>query len=329
MSYAELHCHSYYSFHDGASSLEELLLRAKELGYQALALTDHDNLCGAMRFAKLTASLEMQGIIGAEITLKGGYHLTLLAKDSTGYKNLSRLITAAHQAGELNEPALPTELLAEHATGLIALSGCPKGELAQLLTGAHVTEAKSLIRRYMEWFGSDNYYLELQRNLVFGESGRNKKLLELSAELGVKIAATGNVHYHIRERHQLQDCLVSIRNCKSLEETHRRAPPKFRVLPPAGAGTGGAFPGLSRSFRQYPANCRTLHTGPDQRPQLQLPRLSRAGAFDSLEPNRRNARWEIGLRYRPINSQLSLPLPVAQDMAELENPDDWERMQGE
>ena len=134
MSYAELHCHSYYSFHDGASSLEELLLRAKELGYQALALTDHDNLCGAMRFAKLTASLEMQGIIGAEITLKGGYHLTLLAKDRTGYRNLCRLITAAHQAGERNEPELPPELLPEHASGLIALSGCPKGELAQLVS---------------------------------------------------------------------------------------------------------------------------------------------------------------------------------------------------
>ena len=120
--YAELHCHSYYSFHDGASSLEELLIRAKELGYHAIALTDHDNLCGAMRFAKLTAALGMQGIIGTELTLQGGYHLTLLAKDGTGYKNLSRLLTAAHQAGERNEPELPPELLPEHAAGLIALS---------------------------------------------------------------------------------------------------------------------------------------------------------------------------------------------------------------
>ena len=86
MSYAELHCHSYYSFHDGASSLEELLLRAKELGYSALALTDHNNLCGTMRFAKLTQSMGMQGIIGAEVTLKSGYHLTLLAKDHNGYR---------------------------------------------------------------------------------------------------------------------------------------------------------------------------------------------------------------------------------------------------
>ena len=110
MSYAELHCHSYYSFNDGASSLEEILLRAKELGYRALAITDHDNLCGAMRYAQVSASLEMPGITGAEITMQCGYHLTLLAKDRQGYANLCRLITAAHGAGERNSPELPPEL---------------------------------------------------------------------------------------------------------------------------------------------------------------------------------------------------------------------------
>jgi error-prone DNA polymerase len=245
MSYAELHCHSYYSFHDGASSLEELLLRAKELGYKALALTDHNNLCGAMRFAQLTRSLEMQGITGAEVTLKGGYHLTLLAKDSTGYKNLSRLLTAAHQAGERNEPELPPELLPEHAAGLIALSGCPQSELAQLITGEHLPEAKTLIHRYLEWFGSDNYYLEIQRNLVFGEAERNKKLMELAAECGARVAATGNIHYHIRERHQLQDCLVSVQHCKSLEESHRERRPnsEFYLRP---------VPELEALFQAYP-----------------------------------------------------------------------------
>jgi error-prone DNA polymerase len=245
MSYAELHCHSYYSFHDGASSLEELLLRAKELGYKALALTDHNNLCGAMRFAQLTRSLEMQGIIGAELTLKSGYHLTLLAKDKTGYSNLCRLITAAHHTGDRNEPELPSELLAEHSSGLIVLSGCPKSELSQLAAGAHFPEAKNVIRRYLEWFGSENYYLELQQNLVFGDSERNKKLFELAEELGVKLAATGNIHYHIRERHQLQDCLVAIKNCKSLEESHRERRPnsEFYLRP---------VPEIETLYQKYP-----------------------------------------------------------------------------
>ncbi len=221
MSYAELHCHSYYSFHDGASSLEELLLCARELGYHALAITDHDNLCGAMRFAQLARSLEMKGIVGAEITLHGGFHLTLLAKDRQGYGNLCRLITAAHAAGERNEPELPPELLPEHATGLITLSGCLRGELAQLVDKSRFDEARKLVRQYLDWFGTENYYIELQQNLAFGDTERNKSLLELARETGARVVATGNVHYHIRERHRLQDCLIAIKHCRSLEETHR------------------------------------------------------------------------------------------------------------
>jgi len=245
MNYAELHCHSYYSFHDGASSLEELLLRAKELGYRALAVTDHDNLCGAMRFAQLADSLGMQGIIGAELTLKGGYHLTLLAKDRQGYGNLCRLITAAHASGERNNPELPPELLLEHAPGLIALSGCLRGELSQLVDKSRFTEARELVRIYLDWFGSDNYYLELQHNLAHGDTERVKVMLKLAGETGVKVAATGNVHYHVRERHQLQDCLVAVKNCRSLEETHRERRPnsEFYLRP---------VPGLEALFHECP-----------------------------------------------------------------------------
>ncbi|MFC1955037.1 DNA polymerase III subunit alpha [Chloroflexota bacterium] len=224
MDYAEIHCHSYYSFHDGASSLDELMVRAKELGYRALAITDHDNLCGAMRFAQLAKSLELHGIIGAEITLKGGYHLTLLAKDRHGYANICRLITAAHASGERNKPELPPKLLPEHAEGLITLSGCPQGELVQLFNQERFAEAKDFIRQYMEWFG-DNYYIELQHNLVYGDTERNKRLVTLARETGVPVVVTGNVHYHVPERHHLQDCLVAIKNCKSLEETHRERRP--------------------------------------------------------------------------------------------------------
>jgi error-prone DNA polymerase len=223
--YAELHCHSYYSFHDGASSLEELMVRAKDLGYRALAVTDHDNLCGAMCFAQLAKSLDMHGIIGAELTLENGFHLTLLAQNSEGYKNLCRLITAAQNSGERNDPSLSPTLLPEHAAGLIALSGCPKGELAQLVSKAQLPGAKSLIKQYLDWFGTDNYYIELQQNLAHGDTARNIALLKLAKETGVKVVATGNVHYHVRERHRLQDCLVAVKNCKSLEETHRERRP--------------------------------------------------------------------------------------------------------
>ena len=264
MYYAELHCHSYYSFHDGASSLEELLLRAKELGYSALALTDHNNLCGAMRFAQLTRSLGIQGLIGAEVSLKGGHHLTLLARDRQGYRNLCRLITAAHSAGERDRPELDSSLLAEYASGLIALSGCPAGELPQLVTKARFSEARRLIQQYVDWFGKDNYYLEIQHNLVNGDTERNRRLLTLAREMGVKAAATGDVHYHIRERHQLQDCLVAIRHCKSLEETHReRRPNSEYYLRP--------LPDLESLFRHCPeALANTLEIA--ARCTLDLPR---------------------------------------------------------
>ncbi len=243
MSYAELHCHSYYSFHDGASSLEELLLRAKELGYRALALTDHDNLCGAMRFAQLARSLEMQGIIGAEITLKGGYHLTLLAKDRQGYRNLCRLITAAHNSGERNDPELPPELLPEHAVRADCPVRLPPGRAGAAGQLNHASpRQRNLVRQYLDWFGAENYYLELQQNLVFGDTERNKSLLALAKETGVRVVATGNVHYHVRERHQLQDCLVAIRNCKSLEETHRERRPNSEFYLRSTAGTGSPFP---------------------------------------------------------------------------------------
>lgn len=275
MAYAELHCHSYYSFHDGASSLEELLLRAKELGYHALAITDHNNLCGAMRFAQLTKSLGMHGVIGAEITLRGGSHLTLLARDRLGYRNLCRLITAAHNSGERNVPELPPELLPNHATGLTCLSGCARGELSSLVAQGNLTGAAALIRRYQGWFGKENYYLEFRQNLVFGDTAYNQKLAELSCQTGAPIVATGNVHYHLRERHELQDCLVAVGHCRSLEETHRERRPNsefyikpvteleslFAPYPEALANTVAIADGctldltrdLSYSFPDYPA----------------------------------------------------------------------------
>jgi error-prone DNA polymerase len=148
-----------------------------------------------------------------------------LARDRQGYRNLCRLITAAHNSGERDVPELPPQLLPEHASGLIVLSGCNQGELSQLVSSSHFLEARNLLKQYLDWFGRDNYYLELQHNLAPGDTERNRKLIALAKEMGVKVVATGNVHYHVRERHQLQDCLVAIRHCKSLEETHRERRP--------------------------------------------------------------------------------------------------------
>lgn len=232
--YAELHCHSAYSFQEGASHVHELAVRAKALGYPALALTDHDNLVGALEFAKAARGLGVRPITGAEVTLAGGHHLTLLAATRQGYNNLSRLISHAHMQTDRRHPEAAKALLAEHAAGLIALSGCPRGEVPALVQQGRMEEAAAAARRYRDWFG-DGYYLELQHNLVFGDDERVRGLRSLGARLGMPVVATNNAHYHVRERHRLQDCLVAIHACRSLEESHRERRPnrEFYLKPPA------------------------------------------------------------------------------------------------
>lgn len=232
--YAELHCHSNYSFQEGASFVHELLLRAKKLEYAALALTDHDNLCGAMEFAQTANALGLKRIIGAEVTLEGGHHLTLLAATQKGYNNLCRLLSYSHINNPRRSPALDPALLPEHAEGLIVLSGCRKGEVPDLVQAGNLEEAGKVAKRYLDWFG-DSFYLELQRNLVFGDDERIRGLLDLGRKLGIEVVATNNAHYHVRRRHRLQDALVAIKACKSLDECHneRRPNSEFFLKSPA------------------------------------------------------------------------------------------------
>src|SRR5687767_9528790 len=128
--YVELHCHSAYSFLDGASLPEELALRAAELGHEALALTDHDGVYGSLEFAHAAKAFDVRAITGAEVTLAGGSHVTLLVESPRGYANLCRLLTVAHahtrDGKELASPALDRALLAELNEGLVCLSGCAR-----------------------------------------------------------------------------------------------------------------------------------------------------------------------------------------------------------
>src|SRR3989442_6052540 len=138
MGYVELHCHSAYSFLDGASLPEELAVRAAELGYEALALTDHDGVYGSLEFAHAAKHFGVRPITGAEVTLSDGSHVTLLVEDARGYANLCRLLTAAHahtrppgrESQAPGEPALEYSLLEEVNEGLVCLSGCARHGLA-------------------------------------------------------------------------------------------------------------------------------------------------------------------------------------------------------
>jgi len=220
-TYTELHCHSCYSLREGASTPEVLVLRARELGYETLALTDHDGLYGAMVFAQTAKAFGVRPITGAEVTLEGGFHVTLLCESQRGYANLCRLLTHAHTSSKRGEPSLDFDTLARHVEGLIGLSGCKKGEVPSLVAAGQYREAEKAARRYLAVFGRDGYWIELQNNLVYGDQVRNRALVELAERLGLGCVATNNVHYHLREHHRLQDVLVAIHHRMTLDASHK------------------------------------------------------------------------------------------------------------
>ncbi len=132
-----------------------MVSRAVELGYPALALTDHDNLCGTMEFAQVARSLDIQPISGAEVTTAAGGHLTFLASDRTGYGNLCQLVTFSYMDAERRDPKLSDARLAEHSQGVILLTGCCKGLIPSLASQGRMEEAETVLRQYVEWFDAD------------------------------------------------------------------------------------------------------------------------------------------------------------------------------
>src|SRR5437763_3742499 len=231
-TYVELHAHSAYSFLDGASQPEELAARAAELGYEALALTDHDGVYGSLEFAHSAKHFGVRPSTGAEVTLVDESHITLLVENARGYSNLCRLLTAAHAHTrdttnrEPLPPRLDLALLEEQNEGLVCLSGCARNGLAVRDPNAAARLARTL--------GRDRFYVELQRPYERGDTRRNAHLRDLAASLGVRTVATGDAHAHDRRRAALQDVLVAVRCRTSLEgcEQERRGNHESVLLSP-------------------------------------------------------------------------------------------------
>ena len=219
MSYVELHAHSAYSFLDGASQPEELAARAAELGYEALALTDHDGVYGSLEFAHAAKALGVRAITGAELTLDGDSHITLLVETQQGYANLCRLLTASHSRTRPKEgreplpPSLDPALLEELHEGLVCLSGCARHGLA--------VRDPNAAARLAGVFGRDSFFVELQRPYERGDARRNAALRHLAEELRVPTLVTGDAHAHDARRAVLQDVLVAIRCRTSLDGCER------------------------------------------------------------------------------------------------------------
>jgi error-prone DNA polymerase len=223
--YVELHSHSAFSFLDGVSLPDELVASALELGYDALALTDHNTVSG------------LRPIHGAELDLDDGRHLTLLVENATGWSNLCRILTRAHahtreKPGPPSQPFVALTDVLEHAEGLICLSGCAQ-------RGVH---DEFSLRRLLDAFGRDRLRIELQRPFLRDDHARNRQLSRLGQRLGVACVAPGNVHAHARRRAPLQDAFVAVRLHTTLDASEPERRGNFSHVLAAPAAMAARFP---------------------------------------------------------------------------------------
>lgn len=239
MSLAEfvhLHNHSQYSLLDGACRIDDMLEAASAMKMPALAITDHGNMFGALEFYVKARKHRVKPIIGIEAYVapesrhtksgkrgftESGYHLVLLAKNLTGYKNLIKLTSMAYTEGFYHKPRIDKELLREFGDGLIALSACLQGEVARFIQHDRYDEAEEVIRGYLDIFGKDNYFLELQNHDIPAEAKNASAVKEIARKLEVGLVATNDCHYMKREHARAHEALLCIQTGKLLSDTDR------------------------------------------------------------------------------------------------------------
>ncbi len=234
--FVHLHLHTQYSLLDGGIRVDRLFERAKELEFKAIAITDHGNLFGAVRFYQEAKKAQIKPIIGCELYVapnsrferrseRGGsdasYHLTVLVKNETGYKNLIKLVSLGYLEGFYYKPRVDKELLKEFGSGLIALSGCLKGEIAQALLKDDLERAVRVAKEYLSIFGEDNFFIEIMRLGLEEESKVNAGLIEVSRITGIPLVATNDCHYLFPEDAEAHDVLLCIQTGSKLSDTNR------------------------------------------------------------------------------------------------------------
>jgi DNA polymerase-3 subunit alpha len=229
--FTHLHVHSEYSLLDGMCRIPNLIARVKELGMDSLALTDHGVMYGAIEFYRLAKEAGIRPIIGCEVYVaqnghtgrtasdKNNYHLVLLARNQTGYRNLIQLVTQAHLEGFYYKPRIDKELLREHSVGLVALSACLAGEVPQNILAGRMDDAREAALWYKETFG--DFYLEIQRHPIHELEQVNNGLIEISRETGIPLVATNDTHYLNREDASTHDLLLCIGTNSSVNDQKR------------------------------------------------------------------------------------------------------------
>ena len=293
MSYVELHCHSAYSFLDGASAPEELAPRAAELGYPALALTDHDGVWGAMEFAQACKAFGVRPIVGAELTVDAERRPRPVSSHASGRERdrMAESVPADHRGASRHAPAAGSRAPPPRLAARPRSSGVPRGWSAS--RGARATgrsrgrssapaaarlpseaqAAEALGRRLAGAFGPDRFRVELQRPFWRHDRARNRWLAGLAERLGVRCVATGDVHMHDPSRAPLQDTLVAVRLKGTLEETEPERRGNASAYLARAGGDGRPLRRASRCGRGERADRRAARLRPDPRPRLSVPGL--------------------------------------------------------
>jgi DNA polymerase-3 subunit alpha len=263
--FVHLHCHSHYSLLDGAARIGTLIDRAKELGMNSLALTDHGNLHGAIEFYEKAKAAEINPILGYEAYIAPGsrlakvadanqeasYHLTLLAQNRVGFKNLIKLASAAYLEGFYRKPRIDRELLAAHHEGLICLSGCVSGEFSRALVRGgnpelNVEEAAKIAAWFRQVFG-DRYFIEIQNNGLEIQRIAMQGAVEVAHRLGIPLVATSDAHYVYQQDAEAQDVLLCINTGRFRTDTNRLRMENDQFYLRSPEEMYAAFPGLEEA----------------------------------------------------------------------------------
>ncbi|MGZ4824258.1 MAG: PHP domain-containing protein, partial [Terriglobales bacterium] len=234
--FVHLHLHTDYSLLDGACDIDKLVARVKELGMPAVAVTDHGNIFGAFNFFHAAKNAGVKPIIGCELYVckKDDHdtsrmapdgdtynHLLVLAENDEGYRNLVKITSEASLHGFYYKPRISKRFLAEHSRGLVGLSGCLKGEVAERLMEAKYDAAQKAAGQFADIFGKRNFYLEIQNQGLEQEQTINPALHKLARELDLPLVATNDTHYLCEDDWHAQDVMVCIQTGKYIQDTNR------------------------------------------------------------------------------------------------------------
>ncbi len=232
--FTHLHVHTQYSLLDGACKIDQLIDKVKASGMSSLAITDHGNMFGAMDFYNIAKSKGIKPIIGCEMYVApesrlqrqkvgnvSSYHLVLLAKDMTGYKNLVNLVSLSYTEGFYYKPRIDKEILRKYSDGIIGLSACLGGEIPSLLLRKSYNSALDAAKEYEDILGKGNFFLEIQRNLIDEQDTANDGLVKISSDTGIPLVATNDCHYLNKEDAKAHEVLLCIQTGKTMNDTNR------------------------------------------------------------------------------------------------------------